>query len=104
MKIVIKNDVYNISKRIKDIDNGYFIVYNTSKNAYEVHCSNQLDTSYCLTVPYKNLDMRTLDYVYQTKSENIDKILDKIESENKIKENAEKNSVLSNLNEALVCQ
>lgn len=104
MKIVINSDVYNISKRIKDIENDYYIVFNTSKNSYEVHCSNQLDTSYCLTVPFKNLDTRTLDYVYQTKSENIDKILNQIESENKIKENAEKQGVLNDLNEALTCQ
>ena len=104
MKIIIKSDVYNISKRILDIDRSYFIVYNTSKDCYEVHSSQQLDTTYCLTVPYKHLDVRTLDCVYQTKSENIEKILNQIDVENKILENAEKQSVLFNLNEALTNQ
>ncbi len=101
MRIVIRHDVYEISKRIKDIDRFYFIVYDTSKSCYEIHNSSQLDSTYCLSVPYKDLDERTLKYVRETSSANIEKILEKIEKENKLFENAEKRSVLKELNQSI---
>lgn len=100
MKLTIEHDVYNIAKRIKDIDRFYYIVYDTSKNSFEVHNSMQIDNSYCLTLPYSVLDERTLNYVYHTKSENIEKLLNEIENENRLKENAIKSSVLSQFDDA----
>ncbi len=99
MKIKLTHDVYEISKRIKNIDNGYFIVYNTSTCKFEVHNSFQLDTTYCLTLPYDYLDERTLNYVAKTRSVNIENILAEIEKENKIQESADASSVLTELNE-----
>ena len=101
MKIKIFFDVYNISKRLKKIDRDYFIVYDTSKNNFEIHNSSQIGSSYCLTLPYSCLDERCLNYVYQTKSENIERILQTIDNENKIKESAEKTSALSNAYELI---
>ena len=101
MKIRIKHDVYNIANRIKKIDSGYFIVYNTSKNKFEIHNLKQINGSYCLTLPYQELDERTLKYVNETKSENIERILNKIESENKLNESAEKRKALSKVCEEI---
>ena len=95
MKIKIYSDVYNISKRIKDIEKNYYIVYNTITKKFEIHNSAQKDTSYCLTLPYLELDERTLNYVNKTKSENIEKILEEIEKNNKQRESAEKSNTLS---------
>ena len=101
MKIKICHDVYNISNRIKLIDRNYYIVYNTSKNKFEVHNSHQLGGSYCLTLPYEIIDERTLNYVHESKSENIEKILKNIEKENKQKESAEKTKALSKVYEQI---
>lgn len=101
MKIKIFCDVYNISNRLKYIDKDYFVVYDTSKNKFEIHNKNQVGSSYCLTLPYSCLDERTIDYVLQTKSENIERILQTIDNENKIKESAEKSSALSNAYELI---
>ena len=98
MKIKIINDVYNISNRIKQIDRGYFIVYDTSKNNFEIHSSRQLGNTYCLTVPYSKLDARTLYYVEKTKVKNIDDILNKIENENKLKDSENKTKTLNEAN------
>lgn len=95
MKIKIYYDVYNISKRVKDIDKNYYVVYNTSKNKFEIHHTKQFGTSYCLTVPFSQLDERTLKYVRQTQSTNIDEILDRIENDNKTRESANINSAFS---------
>ena len=95
MKIRIFKDVYNISKRIKYIDRGYYVVYDTSKNKFEIHNSNQFGSSYCLTLPYETLDERTLKYVRKTSSSNIEEILLKIENDNNIMESANKTSAFS---------
>lgn len=101
MKIKLFSDVYNISKRLKNIDKDYYVVYDTSKGKFEIHNKSQIGSSYCLTLPFEILDERCLKYVYQTKSENIEKILETIDNENKIKESAEKSSALSNTYELI---
>ena len=93
--MIMEHDVFNISQRVKEIDEGYYVVLNTSKQKFEIHNSKQIGSSYCLTLPYSQLDERTLTYVYQTMSKNVEQILEKIENENKLKESAEKSSTLN---------
>ncbi len=99
MNVKLTHDVYNISKRIKLIDRDYYVVYNTSTCKFEVHNLSQIGSSYCLTLPFNELDERTLDYVAKTRCANIETILDKIENDNKILESAKKRETLSELNE-----
>lgn len=95
MKIQITSDVLNISNRIKEIDENYYVLYDTIKGDFEIHNSSQIGSSYCLTIPYNELDERTLNYVRQTQSVNIDEILEKIEQDNNILESANKSSAFS---------
>lgn len=101
MKIKLNYDVYNISKRVKEIDKYYYVVYDTSKNKFEIHNSKQIGSTYCLTLPFKCLDERCLNYINKTKSENIEKILNEIDNLNNIKESADKTSALNNVCEAI---
>lgn len=101
MKIKILSDVYNIAKRIKDIDKYYYLVFNTSTNKFEVHNSYQVGGSFCLTIPYDFLDERTLNLVNQTRVENIERILNEIENNNKLKESADKTCTLNQFDEIL---
>ena len=80
--IKIEQDVFNIVNRIKDIDNGYYIVFNTKSKKFEVHNSSQVMSSYCLTCPYDSLDQRLLEYAQKTRIVNIDKILEEIDETN----------------------
>ena len=98
MKIKIDCDVYNISKRVKYIDKDYYVVFNTSTSKFEIHNSSQIGSTYCLTLPFSTLDERTLNFINETKTENIENIITKIEKENKIRESAEKSSTFSNIN------
>lgn len=93
--VKITSDVYNISNRIKNIDRNYFIVYNTSKRCFEVHNKQQKNT-YCVTLPYKTLDERTLNYTLKTRSQNLSKILISIEQQNAERE---KQAIRDTLNE-----
>ena len=97
MKIKIFNDVYEISKRIRYIDKDYYVVYDTSKQKFEIHNSNQIGGSYCLTLPYNELDERTLKYVRSTQTANIEEILKNLQNDNKIRESAIKTSAFSNI-------
>ena len=81
-KIIINNDLYNISNRIKLIDKDYFIVYNFQNNKFEIHNYKNAKNTYSLTIPYSVLDNRTIDYVQKTHISNIDKILNEMENNN----------------------
>ena len=85
MKIKIENDVFDIVKRIKELDDGYYILFDTMKKQFEVHNKNQ-KTSYCLTVPYGELDKRLVDLLKYSSIENIDKIVNEIDKNNTILE------------------
>lgn len=92
MKIKIDSDVFDIVKRIKEIDEGYFVLFDTVKNRYELHNTCQ-SNSYCLTCPYDEFDSRFIDYIFKTKTCFIDNIVqdidnNNIEKERKQRENA----------------
>lgn len=101
MKIKINYDVYNISNRLRIIDRGYFIVYDTSKMKFEVHHKNQVGGSYCLTLPFPCLDARTIDYVKKTRTENLASILKEIEKDNFEAERNEQSRARDLFNEKL---
>lgn len=97
MKIIVLFDVFNISNRVKDIDRDYYIVYNTSNQKFEIHHSNQIGGSYCLTLPFDKLDERALKHVRSSQSNNIEQILEQIEVDNKLRESTMKTSAFSNI-------
>lgn len=92
-QVIIDSDTFYISQRLKEIDETYFLVYNFTKQKFEVHSSAQKDT-YCLTVPYKVLDERTIDYVQKTNSANLDRLIKEMDEENeKLQTKREKEAV-----------
>ena len=92
--IEIKEDLFFISKRIKEIDRGYFIVFNTKRDRFEVHHKNQPINTFCLIVPDRRLDASLLEYVRKTKSENQKRLLLEIERQNKQREKANKEKII----------
>lgn len=82
----IKEDLFNISNRIKQIDNNYFLVYNTLRKKFEVHYKRDKYT-YELTIPYNELDARAVDFVRKTRVHNKEIILEEIKKNNAILEN-----------------
>lgn len=92
-QVIIDSDTFYIGERLREIDETYFLVYNFSKEKFEVHSSSQKDT-YCLTIPYNVLDERTLDYVQKTRSTNIDQLVKEMDQENeKLQSKREKEAV-----------
>lgn len=82
-KILIRSNTYDVPERLKCIDKGYFVVFNLSKNKYEVHNEDNIGSSYCFTVPYDELDSRTVELCKRTNvSLHGDEIFKMIDREN----------------------
>lgn len=84
----------NIPERLREIDRGYFVVYNHKNDSYEVHHEDGLPLeSFQLYIPYKELDQRTIDRVLETKVENAKAIYAMMERQNaKLEEDAQRRS------------
>jgi hypothetical protein len=80
---IIDDDLYSISKRIRKIDPEYFILLNRISGKYEVHHMGQPPgETYCLTVPYDELDERTLKLVRETRIERLHELIEKMHADN----------------------
>jgi hypothetical protein len=79
----IDDDLYSISKRVRDIDPGYFILLNRRSGKYEVHHMDQPPgATFCLTVPYEQLDERTIQLIRETRIERLNELIKKMNESN----------------------
>lgn len=80
----IKDDLFDIANRLKEIDERYEVFFDTSKQKFVLYAQN----AYQLTIPFENLDARTIDLVRYTRAENVDTILRDVDKENKKRDEA----------------
>ena len=78
MKIVIKNDLFDIVDRLKEIDPRYVVMFDDDLSRYEL----TIDDKFAAVIPYENLDERTLRFAYYTRSENAETVLADIDKHN----------------------
>lgn len=78
---IIETNVYDIPQRLREIDPGYFIVYNHADREFEVHHKEQIGNTFCLSIPYPELDCRTLYRVRETNIARAKIIMAQIEEE-----------------------
>jgi len=95
-KEMITNDVFDIAKRIKEIDPDYFVVYDKKLCRFEVHNKRQRYDTLALVLPYDRLDCRAIEKVASTRIEYIADQLDKIDLHNFRQEEREKKVTLQN--------
>ena len=81
-KVMITNDVFDIARRIKEIDQDYFVVYDKKLCRFEVHNKRQKPDTLSLVLPYDTLDCRAIDKVLSTRTEYIAKQLAMIDEYN----------------------
>ena len=82
MLIEIKSDPLFVTDRLKELDQDYYLVFNTIKHKYEVHNHSQIGCSYCLTYPNPALDERLLELVKKTRRENFNELMKEIDKAN----------------------
>lgn len=80
--IRIENDLFGIVARLRSIDEGYFVVFNTRRGAFEVHNDRQRGSTFSLSIPYPCLDVRTVHLVRRTRAENAKRLFAEMEKEN----------------------
>lgn len=73
--------MFGVCRRLKSIDDGYYVFLNYKTEKFEVH--NKKDArSLCLVLPYPVLDERTVRRVLYTRAERAREIAARIEREN----------------------
>ena len=100
-QIVLESDVFCICDRLKEIDPSYFVIYNFSRKKFEVHSSQQKDSSYCFTVPFNFLDDRTIEFAKKTSVSRREEIIKEIDLQNQLIENKVQKQAIECLKEVL---
>ncbi len=80
----IENDVFDIGARLREIDGGYYPVYNLTKKRFEVHHSGSKN-SLQVVLPYPCLDKRAIDRVRETRLEYVENMLREMDESNEKK-------------------
>lgn len=80
--IDVKSNVFCIPERLREIDKGYYVVFNTISQCFEVHHREQIGNTLALNIPYGELDCRTVDLVRNTRIENGRKFIEDMDRHN----------------------
>ena len=94
MKIKINEDTFDIVERIKEIDENYYVVYDTKNSRFEMHYEG-IPQTFCFVIGGE-LDNRAIDKIYSTSVRFADNIIDEIDNNNKIIEDKNMQSIKSN--------
>lgn len=63
--IPLFTNVYAIPERVFEYDPEFFVVYNSDREKFEIHNLSHYPNTYALTVPYKELDVRALRFLWR---------------------------------------
>lgn len=86
----ITNDLYDIAWRLKEIDERYELFYNGRQKRFEIHADGALQT----VVPFPYLDARTLIHARKTRVENLQRLIEEIEANNRRAEEEKRRDVI----------
>ena len=78
----IKDDLFDISARIKSVDEDYKIYFNGDTRRYELHNAKKYP-AFQLALPFPSLDKRAIDYALKSQVKNKERILAEIERHNR---------------------
>ncbi len=94
MKIKIEDDLFDISKRLKEVDDTYFVVYDTGKRCFEVHSTMQVKNTFCFVVGSR-LTYYAIAKAQKTKINRLKTLIKKVEEDN-LKVEEKNNEILKN--------
>ena len=98
---VIEDDMFGIVRRLKSIDDGYFVFLNYKTGKFEVHNTKNGNNTLCLVLPYDTLDERTVRKVRYTRAERIRSVLERIERENEKLRESSLRTAINNIADAV---
>ena len=74
----IKEDLFDIAHRLREIDVRYRVYRNLKLNRFEIHANGALQ----IATPFDRLDARTLDLVRSTRLEYAGRLIEEMDKEN----------------------
>jgi len=78
----IKSDLYGIVKQVKQIDPDYFFLRRKRDGKIELHHKGQPYATFCLMIPFEELDDRTLKHLWDTRAEKSREIIEAMNAHN----------------------
>jgi hypothetical protein len=86
--LVLENSICDIPKRLEEIDPSLFVCFNKITQRYEVHSLANHGTTFCFSVPYSELDARTIEVFRRSnlKTRSVKEIIQEMDRENEEKE------------------
>lgn len=81
-KVQLTGDLHDICGRLKEIDAGYYVMFDGKQKRFEVHHKGQKGNTLCVTLPYDRLDARAVTYVRQTRAERLRQVIAEMDREN----------------------
>lgn len=85
--IPVINDVHDIAARLKEIDPGYFVMRRRKDGRLEVHHSGQRGDTLACSVPYGELDARTLLLVRRSSTARMEAYIAELDRHNEALQN-----------------
>lgn len=76
----VRGDLFDIARRLKEVDKDYFVVYSYRDNRYEVHSKGNRGNTLCFAAP--RLDERVIVKARQTRRERLDRLIAEAERDN----------------------
>ena len=84
----IGGDLTDITRRLKEIDESYFVLRERKSGYLSLHSSAQKGGTLALSLPYKQLDCRTLELARRTRHERAAQLMKEMEERNDYLERA----------------
>jgi len=75
-------DVFGVETRLREIDDGYRVFYNSLKSRFEVHNEKNKPNTLVLVSPYAELDSRLIRLVRSSRVERASEIFKEVEEHN----------------------
>ena len=97
----IKEDLFDIAHRLREIDDRYRVYRNLKLNRFEIHANGVLQ----LAAPFDRLDARTLELVRSTRLEYAENLIKDMDRHNgalkKVEENAAREKILTEVEKVI---
>ena len=80
--LVRYTDMFGIADRLRQIDDGYVLMYNAKQNRYEVHNQKYKGETLSLVCPYDRVDARLITLVRRTSAQRANEFFREVEAGN----------------------
>lgn len=80
---LVRTSTCEIPERVREYDPSYFVVWNNRKNQFEIHSTDNVGDTFCMSVPWSELDDRVIKMLYKNDLRNRgSKIFEEIDQAN----------------------